>query len=99
MALMLECCNVALRLKSSLRIVLCNITLRGRPFNSWDGGGVGDFEKKIPASACGKKNAARMQHKCNKKLMGKKGKKISCPPARKKNLDDQKSPTPTPLKS
>ena len=36
-----------------------------------------------------------MQHKCNKELKGKKGKKISCPPdARKKILDDQKSPTP-----
>ena len=36
---------------------------RGRPFNSWGGGrggggGVGDFEKKIPAKACRKKKIA-----------------------------------------
>ena len=39
-----------------------------------------------------------MRHKCNRKLMGKKGKKISCPPVcqKKKILDDQKSPTPPP---
>ena len=33
--------------------------VRGRPFNSWVGGGGGsDFEKQIPASACRKKNIA-----------------------------------------
>ena len=31
---------------------------RGRPFNSWGAGRVGDFEKKIPASACWKKKIA-----------------------------------------
>ena len=34
------------------------MTLRGRPFNSWGGGGGGDFEKKFPASACWKKKIA-----------------------------------------
>ena len=36
-----------------------------------------------------------MQHKCNRKLMGKKGKKYPAHQiARKKILDDQKSPPP-----
>ena len=30
-----------------------------------------------------------MQHKCNRKLMGKKGKKISCPPDQDKDHDEQ----------
>ena len=57
---------------------------------------MGDFEKK---NSCKRlleeKNC--MQHKCNRKLMGKKGKNIL--PTRmleKKILDDQKSPMPTP---
>ena len=35
---------------------------------------MGDFEKKNPASTCRKKKNC-MQHKCNRKIMGKKGKK------------------------
>ena len=46
---------------------------------------VGNFEKNC------------MQHKCNRKLMGEKGKKYPAHQiARKKILDDQKSPTPPP---
>ena len=45
--------------------------IRGRPFNSWGGGGVGDFEKKFPASACRKKKIA-----CSTNVI----EKISCPP-------------------
>ena len=32
--------------------------VRGRPFNTWGGWGVGDVEKKFPASACRKKKIA-----------------------------------------
>ena len=39
---------------------------------------MGDFEKKFPPSACRKKKNC-MQHKCNRKLMGKKGKKNILP--------------------
>ena len=49
------------------------------------------MKKKFPASACRKKKNC-MEHKCNRKLMGKKGKNIL--PTRllaKKILDDQKS--------
>ena len=47
---------------------------------------MGNFEKNC------------MQHKCNRKLMGEKGKKKypAHQIARKKILDDQKSPTPPP---
>ena len=59
---------------------------------------MGDFENKFPASACRKKKIA-FSSKCNRKLMEKKGKKYPAHQiARKKILDDQKSPTP-PLKS
>ena len=73
-------------------------TYLGAGYLTFDrGGGVGDFEKRFPASACRKKKC--MQHKCNRKLMGKKGKKYPDHQiARKKILDDQKSPTPS-LKS
>ena len=70
--------------------------LRGGPFNSWVGGGAGGgiFQKKNPASRLSEEKNY-MQHKCNRKLMGKKGKKY---PAHqifgKKILDDQKSPPP-----
>ena len=74
---------------------------RGRPFNSWaggGGGGVGDFEKKFPASACRKKKIACSTNVIES-LWEKKGKKYPAHHiARKKILDDQKSPTPT-LKS
>ena len=54
---------------------------------------MGDFEKKFPASAYWKKKIA-----CNRKLMGKKGKKYPAHQIAKKKqiLDDQKSPTPSP---
>ena len=42
------------------------VYIRGRAFNSWGVGRVGDFEKKNPASACRKKKNC-MQHKCNRK--------------------------------
>ena len=56
-------------------------TIGGRPFNSWGGGGVGDFEKKIS-----RKRLSRRKEKiaCStnviESLWEKKGKKISCPP-------------------
>ena len=57
------------------------------------GGGGGDFEKKFPASACPKKKNVI------ESLWEKKGNKYPAHQiARKKILDDQKSPTP-PLKS
>ena len=60
--------------------------------------GVGDFEKKFPASACRKKKIACSTNVI-KSLREKKGKKYPVHHiARKKILDDQKSPTPT-LKS
>ena len=44
--------------------------LRGRPFNSWGGGGgVGDFEKKFPASACRKKKIACSTNVIEKKFL------------------------------
>ena len=62
------------------------------------GGAVGDFEKKFPASACRKKKIACSTNVI-KSLWEKKGKKYPAHHiARKKILDDQKSPTPT-LKS
>ena len=64
--------------------------LRGRPFK--------DFEKKFPASACPKKKIACSTNVIES-LWEKKGKKYPAHQiARKKILDDQKSPTP-PLKS
>ena len=38
----------------SIMMLRGKIGLRGRPFNSGGGGGVDDFEKKFPASACRK---------------------------------------------
>ena len=71
--------------------------LRGGPFNSWVGGGGGArgggviFKKKKHASRLSEEKNY-MQHKCNRKLMGKKGKKYPAHQiARKKILDDQKS--------
>ena len=59
--------------------------LRGRPFNSWGGGGVGDFEKKFPASACRKKKIACSTNVIES-LWEKKGKKYPAHHiARKKN--------------
>ena len=59
---------------------------------------VGDFEKKIPASACRKKKIGCSRNVIES-LWEKKGKKYPAHQiVRKKNLDDQKSPTP-PLKS
>ena len=62
------------------------------------GGGVGDFEKKFPASACRKKKIACSTNVI-KSLREKREKNI-LPNIllEKKILDDQKSPTPT-LKS
>ena len=50
----------------------------GADLLSLEGGG-GDFEKK---NCCKRLSEEKncMQHKCNRKLMGKKVKKISCPP-------------------
>ena len=57
------------------------------------GGGGGDFEKKFLASACRKKEIARSTNVIES-LWGKKGKKYPAHQiARKKILDDQKSPT------
>ena len=50
--------------------------VRGRPFNSWEGGW---FWKKISCKRLTEENNC-MQHKCNRKPMGKKGKNI--PPTR-----------------
>ena len=59
---------------------------------------MGDFEKKFPASACRKKKIACSTNVI-KSLREKKGKKYPAHHiARKKILDDKKSPTPT-LKS
>ena len=52
--------------------------IRGRPFNSWGGRGGWFWKKNSRERLSEEKNC--MQHKCHKKLMGKKGKKISCPP-------------------
>ena len=65
-----------------------------------EGGGVSDFEKKIPASACRKKKIACSTNVIES-LWEKKGKKYPAHQiTRKKILDDQKSahqpPTPTP---
>ena len=63
--------------------------IRGWPFNSWGGGGW--FWKKISCKRLSEEKNC-MQHKCNRKLMGKKGKKYPAHQiARKKILDDQKS--------
>ena len=43
---------------STYRTCLPFRTIRGRPVNSWGGGGLGDFEKKFPASACRKEKIA-----------------------------------------
>ena len=43
--------------------------VRGRPFNSWGGEGVGDFEKKFPASACWKKKIACSTNVIEKKFL------------------------------
>ena len=50
----------------------------GRPFNSLGGGGVGDFEKKFPSSACRKKKNACSTNVIES-LWGKKGKKNILP--------------------
>ena len=55
------------------------VYIRGRAFNSWGVGRVGDFEKKIPASACRKKKNC-MQHKCNRKKF------LRCCKKEKKNV-------------
>ena len=44
-----------------------------------EGGGVSDFEKKNSCKRLSEEKNC-MQHKCNRKLVGKKGKKVSCPP-------------------
>ena len=60
------------------------------------GGGVGDFEKKFPASACRKKKIPCSTNVIDS-LWGKKGKKYPAHQIdRKKILDDQKSPTTPP---
>ena len=59
-----------------------------------EGGGGGWFWKKSSCKRLSEENNC-MQHKCNRKRMGKKGKNIL--PARlleKQILDDQKSPAP-----
>ena len=76
------------------------IFLKSIYFNSWEGGGGEgvDFEKKFPASACRKEKIACSTNVIES-LSEKKGKKYPAHQiARKKNLDDHKSPTP-PLKS
>ena len=80
--------------------VLSDSYVRGRQFNSWGGGegrgGVGDFEKKFPASAWRKKKIGRSENVIES-LWEKKGKNIL--PTRlleKKILDDQKSPNSSP---
>ena len=60
--------------------------IKGADHLTLEGGGegeVGDFEKKISCE-CLSEEKNCVQHKCNRKLMGKKGKKISCSP----DLDD-----------
>ena len=60
---------------------------------------MGDFEKKISCKRLSEEKNC-MQHKCMRKLMGKKGKKYPAHQiARKKILDDQKSPTPASFNS
>ena len=79
--------------------VLSDSYVRGRQFNSWGGGeGRGGwFWKKI---SCKRLTEEKnwMQHKCNRKLMGKKREKIILPTRllEKKILDDQKSPNSLP---
>ena len=65
----------------------------GRPFNSWGGGGGGWFWKKISFKRLSKEKKC-MQHKCNRKLMGKKGKKNILPTKflEKRILDYHPSP-------
>ena len=46
-----------------------NAVFRGRPFNSGGGGG-GDFEKKIPASACRKKKIACSTNVIESQMVG-----------------------------
>ena len=62
------------------------------------GGGVGDFEKKFPASACGKKKIACSTNVKEKNSCTAVKKYPTHQVARKKNLADHKSPT-HPLKS
>ena len=57
------------------------------------GQGVGDLEKKFPASACRKKKIACSTNVIES-LREKREKYPAHQIARKKNLDDQKSPTP-----
>ena len=62
------------------------------------GGGMADFEKKFPASAC-RKEKIECSTNVIESLWEKKGKKYPAHQiARKKILDDKKSPTPS-LKS
>ena len=55
------------------------LLIRGRPFdfNSWGRGWV--ILKKISSKHLSEEKNC-MQQKCNRKLMGKKGEKMSCPP-------------------
>ena len=69
--------------------------------NSLDAPTASASKKSIPPATIQKIPIRQtvMQHKCNRKLMGKEWKKYPAHQiARKKILDDQKSPTP-PLKS
>ena len=73
---------------------------RGQPFNSWGGGGggreggVGDFEKKFPASTCRKKKIACSTNVIES-LWEKREKNILPTRLLEKNIIyDQKSPTP-----
>ena len=78
---------------------LCSENIRNKGPTIWLlRRGVGDFEKKFPASACRKKKIACSTNVIES-LWEKKGKKYPAHHiARTKILDDQKSPTPT-LKS
>ena len=72
-----------------------NVPIRGQPFNSWGGGGGGGwFWKKISCKPLSEEKNC-MQHKCNRKLKGKKREKnILSTRLLDKIIDDQKSPPP-----
>ena len=73
-----------------------SLLVLGPPFNSWWGGGGGGFWKKISCKRLSKEKNC-MQHKCNRQLMGKKGKKYPAHQIARKNFfEDQKAPMSPP---
>ena len=85
-------------LTSELTVHTLKNPAKGADHSTLEGGrGLGDFAKTFPASACRKKKIACSTNVIES-LWGKKGKKYPAHQiARKKILDDQKSPTPAPL--